>query len=123
MSRSEHDIVSQEVFLARRVGRLFRCERAVAATRPPELMNRLRLRRGDLIDALVRADETRRHLNVPATPPLQDAMRSLWCDIDSARRHADNRLDRLRMELRLARGEGMRSGVRGSAGGRMLGRG
>jgi hypothetical protein len=123
MSRSERDVVAHEVLLARRLGRLFRYEHADSATSRPDLMNQLRARRGDLIDALVRADAARRHLDMPVTPLLQDAMRALWHDIDAARRDADVRLDRLRTELLLARGAGIPSGIRGAAAGRLLGRG
>jgi hypothetical protein len=123
MSQDERDIVGYEAVLARRIGRLFRYERTATMTRRPDLMNRLHARRGDLIEALMRADATRRHLRLAITPLLHGALRALWFDIAGARQEADDRLDGLRKELQLARGEGIRSGIRGSAGGRVLGRG
>lgn len=123
MSRNERDIIAHEVRLARRIGRLFRCEQGVGSTRSPGLMDRLRARRGELIDALMSADSARRQRQMPIAPHLEEAMRALWREVDCARRDADRRLDWLRTELLLARGEGMSTGIRGSAGGRVLGSG
>lgn len=115
------DIVIHETYLARRVALLFRLERAPALTRrSASLGARLRQRRGELIDALMRADAARQTLRLPVTPALRDAAEELWREVAAARRDADARLDLLRADLLRARGDGVPSGVRNAASGRIL---
>jgi hypothetical protein len=123
MAHIERDIVVHESYLARRVGRLFRYERAGRLSRRQELAQRLSRRRGELIDALIRTDAARRNLQIPISPELRNAVEALWLETGGARRDADARLDRLRADLLMARGDGIPSGVRGVAGGRVIGRG
>jgi hypothetical protein len=123
MAEIERDIVVHESHLARRIGRLFRSERAGRPARRQELAQRLFRRRGELIDALIRTDAARRDLQIPLSPELASAIEALWHETGGARRDADARLDRLRADLLMARGDGIPSGVRGGAGGRIIGRG
>lgn len=124
MAENERDIVAHESYLARRIVRLFRIERVGRLSRRShELMQRLLDRRGELIDALVRIDAARRQLRLPVSPELQQAAERLWQESGDARRAADARLDQLHTDLLIARGHGIPSGIRGSATGRILGRG
>ncbi len=124
MVDNKRDIVAHESYLARRIGWLFRIERlGRLGRRSHELMERLLDRRGELIDALARTDAARRQLLLPVSPELQQAAEALWRESGAARRAADARLDRLHADLLIARGHGIPSGIRGSATGRILGRG
>jgi hypothetical protein len=124
MDASARDLVSHESRLARRLERLFRLERRGAlARRPRSLAARLTLRRGDLVTALIRADAMRQALKLPVSPALDTAMAALAGEVDLARGSADARLDRLAAELRIARGEGIASGLRDTGGGRLIGQG
>lgn len=124
MPASERDIVAHESLLARRVGRLFRVERAGRlAERAPDLAQRLLDRRHELIDALIRTDTARRNLKIPISPELQHAAEGLWREAGEMRRVADMRLDRLRADLLLARGDGIPTGIRGLSNSRVIGRG
>jgi len=121
MADGERDIVAHESHLARRVAFLFGLERAPAMTRrPAALARRLRQRRGELIDALMRADAARRSLRLPETPELMRAVEALSRASAAAQREMDSRLDLLRADLLRARGDGVPSGVRGAASGRIL---
>jgi hypothetical protein len=124
MPDRERDIVAHESHLARRIARLFRMERVGRLIgRSQELTQRLRDRRGELIDALMRTDAARRNLRILISPELQRAVEALWRESGDAKRDADARLDRLRADLLMARGEGIPSGIRGSAAGRIIARG
>jgi hypothetical protein len=124
MPDNERDILAHEGHLARRVGRLFRMERVGRLIgRSEELTRRLRDRRGELIDALIRTDAARRHLGIPISPELQRAIEALWRESGDTKRDADARLDRLRADLLMARGDGIPSGIRGGAGGRIIAQG
>lgn len=120
----DSDIVTYESHLARRIGWLFRVEwTGVLMRRPPELERRLRDRRGELIDALIRADTTRRSRKIPISPELQSAAEALWRESGLARRAADARLDQLRTGLAMTFGIGVSSGIRGTATGQIIARG
>jgi hypothetical protein len=124
MLEQKRDIVAHESYLARRVGELFRLECAgCLARRPAEVVRRLLDRRGELIDALIRADAARRNLQIPISPELKRTVEMLWQEVGMARREADARLDALRDSLAIALGDGIPSGVRGVASGRILGQG
>jgi hypothetical protein len=123
MAEGERDIVAHESLLARRVGRLFRVERnGQLARRRHELGEHLLRRRGELIEALIRTDAARRALKIPITGELQRAAETLWRETAQSWRSADTRLQQLRADLLMARGEGTPSGVRGTAAGRIIGR-
>ncbi|HEY7992350.1 MAG TPA: hypothetical protein VID77_13255 [Stellaceae bacterium] len=121
MAGGERDIVTHESLLARRIGFLFRLEHVPAlARRPASLAQRLRQRRGELIETLMRADAARRALHLPVSAELQQAVEMLWREAGAARRDADARLDLLRADLLRARGDGVPSGVRNAAQGRVI---
>lgn len=121
MAGGERDIVTHESLLARRIGFLFRLEHVPAlARRPASLAQRLRQRRGELIETLMRADAARRALHLPVSAELQQAVEMLWREAGAARRDADARLDLLRADLLRARGDGVPSGVRNTAQGRVI---
>ncbi|MGH7072892.1 MAG: hypothetical protein ACREFD_01645 [Stellaceae bacterium] len=124
MDALPRDLPDHERRLARRIERLFRLERHGAwARRSREVAARLTTRRGDLIAALVRADAMRRTLTLPPSDEMQTAMAALWDEVARARGSADARLRQLESELRIASGEGIASGARGSSAGRLLGKG
>jgi hypothetical protein len=122
MAAAGRDIVAYETDLARRLDRLFRGERnGRLARRPPMAAERLLERRGQLIAALIRADATRRALLLPVSADLSRAAEALWRETGLARRCADARLDQLRADLLMSRGEGIPSGIRGVADRRVIG--
>ncbi|HEY5208119.1 MAG TPA: hypothetical protein VIJ42_01620 [Stellaceae bacterium] len=123
MAEGGRDIVAHEALLARRLVRLFRIERSgQLSRRPRDLVARLLQRRGELIDALIRTDAARRGLKIPITVELQRAAEALWRETTQSWRSTDARLQQLRADLLMARGEGIPSGIRGHAGGRVIGR-
>jgi hypothetical protein len=124
MPDRQRDIVAHERYLAHRVGRLFRLECAgCLSRRRADVARRLLDRRGELIDSLIRADHARRNLQIPISAELKLAIEALWREVGAARSKADARLEGLRDNLAMALGEGIPSGVRGMAAGRILGRG
>ncbi|MGH6980011.1 MAG: hypothetical protein ACREFC_02280, partial [Stellaceae bacterium] len=119
MTGGERDIVAHESRLARRIGFLFGIERAgQLARRAPRLAQGLLRRRGELIEALMRADAARLALRLPVSAELRQAVETLWREAGATRRETDARLDDLRADLLRARGDGVPSGVRSAAAGR-----
>lgn len=124
MSSEETALLRQEIAHARRLARLFRIERSGRlARRPAETARRLVDRRGDLIDRLLRLDAQRRSRMPWSSVELELAMGSLRLEVDRAEQSCLALLARLGAELGRLRGTGPASGVRGDAGGLLLGRG
>jgi hypothetical protein len=125
MIETDRTILAHESHLARRLGRLFRAERQGRfSDRPRGLAERLVRRRGELIEALVRTDAARRALDLPISPDLRQAAEALARETAQSIHAADGRLQQLREDLLRSRGDGIPTGIRGSAGGgRIIGRG
>jgi hypothetical protein len=124
MIASETEMIVRESRAARRLGRLFKIERGGGFEhRPVAAVQRLIERRGTLVTELLLLDGMRRSLNPPLSPELEQALAELACEVDGSLDHSQTRVDRLREDLRLRRGEGMTSGVRDGAIGLVLGRG
>jgi hypothetical protein len=118
------DIAVRESRLARRLGRLFRVERRGGfARRPPELAGHFLRRRGALIDELIATEVQRRAQAVPSSTELRQAAEALGREIRESRVSVDARIEQLETELRAARGEGMTTGMRNGAAGRVIGHG
>lgn len=114
----------REIRATQRLIRLFRAERSGRfARRSPETVRRLIDRRGGLIQALLRMDARRRSLAPRIPGELGLAMGALALEVGQAERCCLDHLARLDAELRQARSEGQTTGLRGNAGGRLLGRG
>jgi len=109
---------------ARRLARLFRIERSGRfERRPAETVRRLIQRRGRLIDELLRLDARRRSV-APSVPiGLGLTMGLLAQEVERTEQSCLELLARLGAELRQLRGEGIATGLRDSAGGRLLGQG
>jgi hypothetical protein len=124
MAETDRNIVAHENYLLRRLSRLFRAEREGRLSgRRNGVGERLVRRRGDLIEALLRTDAARRALRLPISPELRRAAASLAAEAAQSRHTADARLQQLRDDLLIARGDGIPTGIRGAAGGRIIGRG
>jgi hypothetical protein len=123
MADGDRNIVAHESHLARRLGRLFRAEREGRLSgRRSGLAERLVRRRGELIEALLRTDAARRALHLPISLDLQRATEALGHETAQSLHTADARLQQLRDDLLMSRGDGIPTGIRGS-GGRIIGRG
>jgi hypothetical protein len=118
------ELMMRQCRVAARLGRLFRSERRGALQRwPDDTVARLVERRGRLVADFLRLENERRTRALPLARDLHAAFATLAREIEDSLRMAEVRAEQLRSELRLLRGEGMPSGVRGNAGGRMLGHG
>jgi hypothetical protein len=110
--------------VARRLGRLFKIERAGGFDRRlGATVRRLIERRGTLVSELLLIDGTRRALNPPRSAELEQALAELAREVNGLLHHSQTQVERLHTDLRLRRGEGMPTGVRDGAGGLLLGRG
>ncbi len=118
------DLMTRESRAARRLGRLFRIERAGGVDRlSAEIIRRMVDRRGALFDELRRL-ETARRVRIPVpSPELAAALGDLAREVGQSLPLAETRVERLGAELRLSRGEGVATGLRASADGRLLGQG
>jgi hypothetical protein len=123
MSDSPSDATGIEMRAARRLARLFRIERRGAlGRRAAALAARLVERRAALIAALVTADRERRVAAVRPGPELDRAMTELSREACLGLLDAQTRLQRIANDLRLSRGEGRPTGIRGNSDGRPLGK-
>ena len=80
-------------------------------------------RRHALVDEFLRLETERRAQSATLPRELRDAVNDLAQEVERSRRNTEDRIERLRAELRLLRGEGTPTGLRGSMGGRVIGRG
>ncbi|HXP31699.1 MAG TPA: hypothetical protein VN832_11450 [Stellaceae bacterium] len=124
MASSSADLPWQVCRAARRLNRLFRIERAGGfARRREDVVARLLRRRHALVDEFLRLETERRARSATLPRELRDAVNDLAQEVERSRRKTEDRVERLRAELRLLRGEGTPTGLRGSMGGRVIGRG
>ncbi len=118
------DMIFQEARAARRLGRLFKIERAGGFDRrPAATVRRLLERRGALVTELVLLDGKRRSRRSPYSTELEQALRELASEVRQSLHHSESRMERLWTDLRLRRNAGPPTGIRDSAVGRLLGRG
>lgn len=118
------DPTARQGRIARRLGRLFRLERAGAfSRRSAETAWRLIARRGELMAELTRIERHRRDARVPPSPELGDAVKELAAEVALSRTYGETLAAGLDAELRARRGVTAPSGLRDSGGGRLLGRG
>ena len=118
------DLDARERRAVRHLARLFRIERgADGERRPAAATQRLLARRAALIDEVIALDAQRRSNGVPDSQALDAALHRLADELPPARDHALARLRQLEAELRSRRGDRASTGLRGSAGGQLLGRG
>jgi len=107
-----------------RLLRLFRLERDGRLERwPIGFVFALIARRREYIDELMSLDAERRRRGVAADGSLDDAARALAREIGDAQQPVEARADRLQSDVKVLRGEGTNSGVKGFSSGRVLGRG
>lgn len=107
--------------VVRRLARLFRIERAGRLTRRRAAIGRhLIARRAALIEVMIAAEYRRRSNGGALSPTVLQALRELALEVGRCRASAESRRAELAEELRSRRGAAP-SGVRGGAGGRLLG--
>jgi hypothetical protein len=124
MIDSETEIIVRESRAARRLGRLFKIERAGGFDRRPvATVERLIERRGILVSELLLIDGMRRALNSPRSAELEQALAELAREVSGSLHGSQTQVERLNAELHLRRGKGMPTGVRDGASGLLLGRG
>jgi hypothetical protein len=124
MADSETEIIRRESRAARRLGRLFRIERAGGFDRRSvATVRRLIERRGMLVSELLLIDGMRRALNPPRSAELDQVLAELAREVNGSLHRSQKQVERLHTDLRLRRGEGMPTGIRDGAGGLLLGRG
>jgi len=118
------DMIAREARAARRLGRLFKIERAGGFDRrPTATVCHLLERRGALVAELLLLDGMRRSLPSPHSTELEQALLELESEVRQSLHHSQSRMERLWTDLRLRRGAGPPTGIRDSAAGRLLGRG
>jgi|SRR5208282_4079553 len=118
------DVIAREARAARRLGCLFKIERAGGFDRRPAAMARRLLdRRGALVTELLLLDGMRRSLHSPDSVELDQALRELASEVRQSLHHSERPMERLGTDLRLRYGAGLPTGIRDSADGRLLGRG
>jgi hypothetical protein len=116
--------MGRESRAARRLGRLFRIERAGGFDRrPAAVVQRLIERRGSLVEELLLLDAMCRSLDLPRSVELEQALEDLASEVGRSLCHSQTRVERLYTDLRLRHGAGFSTGVRDGAGGLLLGRG
>lgn len=125
MPMSVPDPIARQSRIVRRLGRLFRFERAGAfARRSAGTAWRLIARRGELLAELSRMERRRRDAQVPPSPDLDAAVKELADEVALSRTYGETLVAGLEGELRARRRlDAKPSGLRGSGGGRLLGSG
>ena len=124
MSDPAGDLVRREMQIAHRLVRLFRVERSGRLMRrPAATARRLIDRRGHLIEELTRLEEQRRLLAPSVSDSLDAVMSALAQEADRGEQRCLEFLAEIGARLSALRGEGTASGLRGHAGGQLLGRG
>jgi hypothetical protein len=123
MTESGTDLHLREVAVAHRLRRLFMTERATGFDRQPAATTwRIIERRGAVIEELQKLDDLRRALSRSRSIQLDRALRELAQEVSQASKDATRRLEQIGEDLRVRRGEGASTGIRGSSDGRLLGR-
>jgi hypothetical protein len=109
---------------ARRLGRLFRMERAGCfERRPVETVWRLIRRRAQVVDELIQLDAARRSQVQPSSAELDVAIEELVREVDRSQSRCVDRITALTGEFGRQQSGGIATGLRGGADGRLLGRG
>lgn len=118
------ELMRRELLVARRLARLFRLERSGRLWRwPVDTARRLIDRRARLIDELARLEERRRSLTPRTVDDLDLTMGALAREVEQGEQRCLELLAELGARLSRLRGQGTATGLRDSAGGRLLGRG
>ncbi len=118
------DMTIRESRAARRLGRLFKIERAGGFDRRPvATVRRLIERRGALVTELLLLDGTRRSHASPRSAELEQVLGELAREVNQSLHDSETRVERLGTDLRLRRSDGVSTGVRDGASGHLLGRG
>lgn len=121
---SGESLVEREHRIMQRLSRLFRLERHGRFDRwPIGFVFALIARRGRCIEELITLDAERRRCGAAADVRLNHAARTLAREIDNGLRPAEARADRLHSDVKVLRGEGRNSGMKGFSTGKILGRG
>lgn len=124
MTSEEIMLMRREIRAARRLVRLFRIERSGRlGRRPRPTVRQLIERRGALIDELVRLEAKRRSCAPWTLTELDLAMGALRLEMERTEQSCQALLARLGAELGRLRGAGGATGLRGDAGGQLLGSG
>jgi len=124
MLTPDPDPIARQSRIVRRLGRLFRLERAGAfARRSADTAWRLIARRGELMAELSRIERRRREARVASSPDLRAAVGELAAEVALSRTYGETLAAGLGVELHARRGGATPSGLRGEGGGRLLGRG
>jgi hypothetical protein len=124
MNKNGKDVIAYEARAARRLGRLFKIERAGGFDRrPAATVRRLVERRGAIIAELFRLERMRRSLPPARLAELDQALRELASEVGRSLHHSKTRIERLGADLRLRGGGGPPTGLRDRAPGRLLGQG
>lgn len=121
----ELDLAIRESRAARRLGRLFRLERAGAFARwPAETVWRLIARRGTLVAELSELERQRAGAAASPLPELEAALGELAREVELSRERAEALVAELGAELRARRSAGVATGLRDDGGqSRLLGHG
>jgi hypothetical protein len=117
-----HTII-REKCLAQRLARLFKIERDGGFDRRSvETVQRLIKRRDAIVEELLSLDGMRRSLGLLHSAELEQALQQLAREVNFSSCFAEMKLDRLGRDLRARSGEGLPTGIRDSANGRLLGK-
>lgn len=121
---SRDTLVERERHMMQRLSRLFRLERDGRLDHwPISSVFALVARRGRCIDELMSLDSERRRCGAAPDGRLDDAAQTLAREIDETLRPIEARAERLRSDVKILRGEGSTSGMKGFSAGKILGRG
>lgn len=119
MTKTETDTIVRQSRTARRLVRLFKIERTGRLDRlSVATLRRLIERRGALVSELMRLDGLRGSVR---PLELEQALSELAREVRASRDIAETRAGRLGVDLRLSRGEGLPTGIRGGGDERFLG--
>lgn len=117
-------MVEQERRVMHRLVRLFRLERNNRMEHwPIGFVFALIARRKRCIEELMTLDSERRRRGAKPDGTLNDAARALAREIGDVVQPAEARAAQLRSDVKVLRGEGVNSGMKGFSSGRVLGRG
>jgi hypothetical protein len=122
MSETGTDTIVRVSRAARRLGRLFKIERAGGFDRRPlATVRRLIERRGTLVEELLLLGGMRSRLAAPRSAELEQALGELAREVNQSLHPAERKVDHLGGDLRLRSREGLPTGIRNGASGRLLG--
>jgi hypothetical protein len=116
-------LIGQEIRTARRLARLFRLAGSKRAEQSSEIALLLARRRDTVVAELTQIEAKRQPVTGPEPVELAAAMAALRAAVDGGERHCRGLIARLSAELGRLRGESATTGLRGDAGGQLLGQG